>query len=51
MKRYLNNSTGWYDIGANYLYDADGNIFWSSPIEKLVSAPLLNHDVTCDDSC
>ena len=37
MKRYRNNSSGWFDVEANFQHDRDGNIIWSAPIEKLVS--------------
>ena len=37
MKEYINNSTGWYEIEANYQHDENGNIFRSSTIAKLVS--------------
>jgi hypothetical protein len=37
MKRYRNNSSGWFDVEANYQHDDNGNIVWSSPFEKLVT--------------
>ena len=35
MKKYVNNSSGWFEIEANYQHDKNGNIFRSSPIAKL----------------
>ena len=41
MEKYRNNSSGWFDVEANYQHDINGNIVFSSPLEKLVSSPLF----------
>ena len=41
MKKYRNNSSGWFDVEANYEHDGDGNIILSSSIEKLVRICFL----------
>lgn len=35
MRRYMNNSSGWYNIDAHYHHDQMGNIVKSTPIAKL----------------
>jgi hypothetical protein len=34
-KRFLKNTTGWYDFAANWQHDTSDNVFYSSPIGKL----------------
>ena len=36
MKKYRNNSSGWFDAEANYQHNAHEKIVWVSPLEKLV---------------
>lgn len=35
MKQFINNSSGWFEIKANYQHDVAGNVFKSTPIAKL----------------
>ena len=42
MMKYRNNESGWFDIEASFTHDMNGNIFLSSPFEKLVSLIALN---------
>lgn len=35
MKKYVNNSSGWYEKEANFQHEKSGEIFKSSPIAKL----------------
>lgn len=35
MKQYMNNSSGWYSIEAEYQHDVDGRLVTSAPIGKL----------------
>ena len=46
MKKYVNNSSGWFDVEADIEHDLEGNIFRSTPIVKLVSK-IFTHIVPC----
>lgn len=42
MRRFINNSSGWYDIEATYHHDSHGRLLKSAPIAKLFLLSTLN---------